>query len=187
MKRRLGFLAFLLVFFTVLGLQTKVTTDLEAALPQGGSLGAGLRDARRFSLLDTVVVELDGSGRPEAELHDAVDQLGIRLEGLSEIASVRYKFGLQDGIHLQELAAPHLAVLLPETVLKERLSPAGMEKALSLARDKLFSPAGALVSRQLSADPLDLSGSFNQAAMAGGTPAGVQLRQGHLLSSDGSH
>ncbi|HNH48784.1 MAG TPA: hypothetical protein PKY30_17210, partial [Myxococcota bacterium] len=164
-----------------------MTTDLEAALPQGGSLGAGLRDARRFSLLDTVVVELDGSGRPEAELHDAVDQLGIRLEGLSEIASVRYKFGLQDGIHLQELAAPHLAVLLPETVLKERLSPTGMEKALSLARDKLFSPAGALVSRQLSADPLDLSGSFNQAAMAGGTPAGVQLRQGHLLSSDGSH
>jgi predicted exporter len=187
MKRRLGFLAFLLVFFTILGLRTEVTTDLEAALPQGGTLGSGLHDARRFSLLDTVVVELDGSDRPEAELHDAVDQLGIRLEGFSEIASVRYRFGLQDGIHLQELAAPHLAVLLPEAVLKERLSPKGMEQALSLAREKLFSPAGALVSRQLSSDPLDLSGSFNQAAMSGGTPVGVQLRQGHLLSSDGKH
>lgn len=187
MKRRLGFLAFLLFFFAVLGLQTRVTTDLEAALPQGGTLGAGLRDARRFNLLDTVVIELDGSGRPEAELHEAVDQLGVRLEGLSEIASVRYKFSLQDGVHLQSLAAPHLAVLLPETVLKERLSPQGMEQALSLARDKLFSPAGALVSRQLSSDPLDLSGSFNQAAMSGGAPAGAQLRQGHLLSADGKH
>ncbi len=183
-------ISILVVVTALLGLvatQARVSTDLADALPNDGEAGLAFRDVSRFSLLDTIVVELDGTGRTEQELHDAVDRVGEKLAGRDDFVSVRYRWGMADGIALRKAAGPSLALLGGADGFAARLSPEGMTNALARARDRMFSPAGAMMARGLESDPLDFGGAFTDAVMGTSALGGVSLRDGHLISDDGQH
>lgn len=166
--------------------RVRVTTDLLEALPQDGALGEATADAARFALLDTVIVDVDGSARPEA-LGAAVDTLGARLATHPDLWDTRYRVDLADGAALRAAALPHLVALLPAETLRARTSPDGIAATLAAAQARLASPAGALVARMLPQDPLDLATAFTQAAQALAVGSGVRLVDGHLLDETGRH
>lgn len=186
-RLRIALLLLLVAACGAVATRVRVSADLADALPQDGQAGAALRDVQRFSLLDTLVIEIDGTGRTDAELHAAVDALGERLAKRDTLASVRYQFGLHDGIALRRAADPHRGALADEALLTERLSPEGMAATLERARARLLSPAGAMMARGLESDPLDLGGAFTESVTGLGAMGGVELREGHLVSSDGEH
>jgi predicted exporter len=187
MQLRLALLAALTALLMLVSTQVDISTDLGAALPADGAAGTAYRDIGRFSLLDTLVIEVDGTGRDEAELHAAVDALGERLSKRDDFVYVRWRYGMADGISLRKAAAPHLALLGDTRALADRLSPDGMRVALERARDRMLSPAAAMMARGLETDPLDLGGSFTEAVMGLGALGGVKLRSGHLVAEDGAH
>ncbi|MFN7147115.1 MAG: hypothetical protein ACK4YP_25320, partial [Myxococcota bacterium] len=184
---RLVLLGAITALLGLVATQARVSADLADALPASGEAGRAYRDISRFSLLDTIVIEVDGTGADEQALHDALDALGERLAARDDFASVRWRFGMADGIALRKAATPHLALLGDGDDFAARLSPEGMTAALTKARDRMLSPAGAMLARGLTADPLDLGGSFNEAVMGAGALRGVTLRGGHLFAEDGQH
>ena len=187
LRVRLALLAAITLLLGAIGSQIRVSADLADALPADGSTGGAYRDIQRFSLLDTLVVEIDGTGADEEALHAAVDTLGERLAARPDFASVRYRYGMEDGIALRKAAGPSLALLGEDTSVLPRLTDAGMGTTLARARDRLLSPAGAMMARSLDADPLDLGGAFTDAVLGTGSMGNVTLRDGHLLSEDGKH
>lgn len=184
---RAGLVGLLALLLGLWATRVTLSSDLAEALPHGGEIGRAMRDIDRFAVLATVLVEVDGTGRPESELHAAVDALGARLAARPELAVVRYRFGLEEGAKIAAVAGPHAGALSDPELLAERLSPEGMRRALERSRDLLFSPAGALAARQLELDPLGLADTFTRGLSAGVGPQGAALRQGHLLSADGQH
>ncbi|MFZ5482194.1 MAG: C45 family autoproteolytic acyltransferase/hydrolase [Myxococcota bacterium] len=166
----------------------RVSTDLADALPAEGPTGRAFADIRRFSLLDTVIVEVDGTGRPEEELHAAVDALGGKLAARTdEYASVRWRFGVADGVALRKAAAPGLGVLVDAGTLADATSEDGMRRRLLLARDRMLGPAGSLLAKSVRSDPLDLGGAFAEGVLGMSGTNGVALRGGHLVAEDGAH
>lgn len=187
LRLRVALLVLLTLVCGALAIRTRVTTNLTEALPSDGGAGAAFRDIERFSLLDTIWVEIDGTGASSEELHAAVDALGEKLSKRADFASVRYRFGLADGIAIRTAADPSLAVLTDEKTLADRLSAEGMARMLARAQARLLSPAGSMVVRQLETDPLDLGSAFTEHALALGAGGGVKLEQGHLVAADGAH
>lgn len=182
----LGLLAALLLISAVIAARMQVSTDLLEALPQDGALGQAYADAARFALLDTVLVDVDGTGDP-AGLGAAVDALGARLAEHPELWEVRYRVDLADGAALRTAALPYLISLIPADTLRARTSPEGIAQTLGAAQARLASPAGSLTARLLPRDPLDLATAFTDAAqrLAGGS--GVRLSGGHFLDAAGTH
>jgi isopenicillin-N N-acyltransferase-like protein len=186
-RLRLGLLAGVTLLLGGVATQMRVSTNLADALPADGPAGRAFRDISRFSLLDSIVIEVDGTGRTEDDLHAAVDSLGAALSARDDFASVRYRFGMADGIALRKAATPSLALLGDGAAFAARLSPEGMHAALERARDRMSSPAGAMMARGLEVDPLDLGGAFTDAVLGAGALGGVSLRGGHLVAEDGAH
>ncbi len=184
---RIALLALLTLVLAGISTQIRVSTNLGDALPSDGAAGLAFRDISRFSLLDTLVIEVDGTGVEPAALHEAVDVLGARLAARDDFASVRYRFGMSDGIALRKAAAPSLALLGDTDAFAARLTPEGMLAALTRTRDRMLSPAGAMMARGLETDPLDLGGAFTDAVMGVGAMGGVHLDGGHLIADDGAH
>lgn len=182
----------LLTFVALVGLgaafaaRTNVSTNLLDALPTGGGFAEAYADAQRFSLLDTILVDIDGAARPDA-LAATIDALGARLEGHPELFSVRYRVTLADAVAIRTAAAPHLAVLVDEGWLRERTTPAGLAVALQGAAARLTGPTGGLVARLLPVDPLDLSGAVTSSLQAAGASEGVRVVGGHFLDATGTH
>ncbi len=187
LRLRLALLALITVACGGLALRMRVTTNLVDALPSAGEAGAAFRDIERFSLLDTLWIEIDGTNATPEALHAAIDALGEKLSARPDFSSVRYRFGLADGAAIRAAADPSLAVLTDEATLADRLSADGMARMLARAQARLFSPAGSMVVRQLEADPLDLGSAFTEQALSLGAGGGVKLDQGHLLATDGRH
>lgn len=167
--------------------RVRLSTDLAAALPHDGEIARAFADIQRFSLLDTALVEVNGTGHTEAELHAAIDALGAVLSAREDFASVRYRYTLEDGIRLRQAAEGHLAELTPPTTLAERLSSEGMAATLARARARMFGPAGSIAARALLTDPLDLGGAFVERVEAMGKDGSTVVRGGHLLAVDGLH
>lgn len=167
--------------------RVRISTSLAEALPADGEVGRAFRDIQRFALLDTLLVEVDGTGHTEAELHAAVDALGARLAARDDFLSVRYRFGLEDGLHLREAAEPSRIALAPLPLLSHRLGDAGMREVLLRARGRMSGPAGSMIVRQLTDDPLDLGQAFTDRVIRLGADAGTVARGGHLLAADGQH
>ncbi len=186
-RARVLLLTALIAVFGLIASQIQVSTNLADALPEDADAGRAFRDIARFSLLDTLVIEVDGTGRTEEELGAAVDQLGEALTARPHFASVRYRYGMADGLALRKAAAPHLALLGDGGAFAERLTAEGMTAALIRARDRLSSPAGAMLARGIDTDPLDLGGAFTEDVLGLGMLRGVSLRGGHLVSEDGHH
>lgn len=190
-ERRLAVRVLLLVAVTLgfgaVATRVRISTSLADALPADGEVGRAFRDIQRFALLDTLLVEVDGTGHPEDELHAAVEDLGHRLAARDDFLAVRYHFGLEDGLHLREAADRSLIALTPTAVLAHRLGDAGMDEVLATSRSRMSGPAGAMVVRQLVNDPLDLGQAFTDRVIQVGADAGMVVRGGHLLSADGSH
>jgi isopenicillin-N N-acyltransferase-like protein len=186
-RTRIALLALVTALLGGVATRVRVSADLAEALPKEGEAGRAFADISRFSLLDSIVIEVDGTGVSEQALHDAVDQLGAKLTARGDFASVRYRFGMADGIALRTAAAPSLALLGDSAGFAARLSPEGMTSALSRARDRMLSPAGAMMSRGLESDPLDFGGAFTDAVMGVGALGGVSLRDGHLVADDSHH
>ncbi len=188
MKPRLGLL--LLVVLTViagaLAARTKVSTDLLDALPSEGGFAAAYADAQRFSLLDMVLVDVDGTADPE-HLHEAIDTLGARLATHSDLFDVRYHVGLEDGIAIRKAAMPHVITLLAADELARRVSPDGLHAAMEGAAAKLTGLTGAMVARLLPIDPLDLGGTFTGSMQSAGTSSDVKLVSGHFVDAGGTH
>lgn len=182
---RVAALAAITATLALVGTQIQVTTDLTEALPQTGEDGELFADVRRFSLLDTVLVDVDGHGRPTAELGAAADALGAKIAALPEVASVRYRWELADGIGLQRAAAPLRVALTPEADLQMATSPAGLRASLERARARLSSPFGALEAARFADDPLGLSEAFAQHIAEAAATGGATLTGGHLVSADG--
>lgn len=188
MKVRLAVLGVATALLAFVATRVRVSLDLADALPTEGEAGTAFADVRRFALLDTLLIDVDGSGHTPEELHAAVDAIGARLEQRvgSDLASVRYRYTLEDGMALAEAADPSIVVLTPTDELTERLSDAGMARALARVQGQLFGPASALAARQLAHDPLGLGNAFTT-RLSATRQAGTQVQGGHLLSADGTH
>ncbi len=182
----------LLALLALLGLslafavRTEVSTNLLDALPTKGGFAEAYAEAQRFSLLDTILVDVDGSARPEA-LGEAIDNLGARLEAHPELFSVRYRVTLADAVAIHNAAAPHLAVLVDEGWLRETTTPAGLTVALQAAAARLSGPTGGLVAALLPTDPLDLGSTVTASMQQAGAGEGIAVVGGHFLDTTGTH
>ena len=187
-RPRLILLSVMCGILALVATRVRVSLDLADALPIGGEAGDAFADVRRFALLDTILVDVNGEGRTEAELHAAVDQLGAALTARvgTDLASVRFAYSLADGAALSAAAEPSLVVLTDTETLATRLSDDGMRRQLERIRSQLFGPASALAARQLAHDPLGLGNTFTT-ALSRTQEAGTRLVAGHLLSADGKH
>ncbi len=187
-RARLVLLVALCVVLAAVATNVKVSLDLADALPKGGEAGQAFADVRRFALLDTILVDVNGEGHTPQELGAAIDALGAKLEARvgTDLASVRYAYGLQDGIRLSTAAEPSIVVLTPTDELRTRLTDEGMRVALERLKSQLFGPASVLAARQLEHDPLGLGTGFTT-ALSRTQQAGTRLEGGHLLSADGQH
>ncbi|MSP55245.1 MAG: tetratricopeptide repeat protein [Myxococcales bacterium] len=185
---RLTLLLLLCAVLAGVATQVQVSLNLADALPREGETGEGFADVSRFSLLDVILIDIDGAGHTEAELHAAIDVLGGVLEKRlgTDLASVRYSYGLADGARLLAVAEPSLVLLTDSAVLEDRLSEAGMTQALQRLKAQMFGPASALAARQIAHDPLGLGTTFTT-ALSASKQAGTRLSAGHLLSADGTH
>ena len=188
LRARLALLVGLCVLLTLIATQVRVSLDLADALPKGGEAGEAFADVRRFALLDTILVDVNGEGRSPEELGAAIDALGARLQARvgTDLASVRYAYGLSDGINLSRAAEPSIVVLTNTEELRTRLTDEGMRTALDRLRSQLFGPASMLAARQLEHDPLGLGTGFTT-SLSRNQQAGTRLSGGHLLSADGAH
>lgn len=188
LRARLTLLVSLCVVLGAIATQVRVSLDLADALPKGGEAGEAFADVRRFALLDTILVDVNGEGHTPAELAAALDSLGAQLQTRvgTDLASVRYAYGLADGIGLASAAEPSVVVLTNTDELRTRLTEAGMRAALERLRNQLFGPASVLAARQLEHDPLGLGTGFTT-ALSRTQQAGTRLEGGHLLSEDGTH
>ncbi len=188
LKIRLTVLGLLCAALAVVATRVRVSLDLADALPKDGDAGAAFADVRRFSLLDTILIDVNGEGHTPEELHAAVDALGAKLQTRvgTDLASVRFTYGMKDGIDLARAAEPGLVVLTPEAELEDKLSAAGMQRTLERVRSQLFGPASALAAKQLAHDPLGLGSGFTT-RLSSTQAAGTKLSGGHLLSADGTH
>lgn len=184
---RLALLVVLLLVGAGATSRVSLTTDLSAALPEEGGVAAAFADARRFSLLDTLLFDVDGGDGPPEALAAAVDAVGAALRDSGHFASVRWRYGLEDGLALRAAAGPSLAALTDPEELAARLSPEGMARALAVAQARLLGPAGAMTARTLPGDPLDLGGTFTTDLARVGVTAGASLREGLVVSPDGRH
>ncbi len=187
-RARLILLAVLCIVLSAVATRVKISLDLADALPKGGDAGDAFADVSRFSLLDTILIDVNGEGHSQTELGAAVDALGLTLQKRvgTDLASVRYTYGMADGIGLSTAAQPSLVVLTDTSTLADRLSPEGMTRALERSKAQLFGPASVLAARQLAHDPLGLATTFTTRLQAG-QQAGTHLVAGHLLSADGTH
>lgn len=184
---RASLAALLAALLALLATRMRVSSDLAEALPQGGEIGHALRDLSRFSMMGTVLVEVDGTGASEADLVAATDALADAMVASGDFVTVNARFGLGEGAALAKAAAPHVVLLSPPAQLSARLSPAGMATALQGQLDRLLSPASALFAGSIESDPLDLVGSFTRGLAATAAPQGAVVRAGHLMAADGQH
>ena len=65
-RYRILLLVVLTLLMTGIATRLKVSTDLGDALPRNGEIGLAFKDIQRFSLLDTLLVDIDGTGHSEA-------------------------------------------------------------------------------------------------------------------------
>lgn len=187
-RARLTVLGVLCALLAVVATRVRVSLNLADALPREGEAGEGFADVSRFSLLDVILVDINGEGHAEAELHAAIDALGAVLQKRvgTDLASVRYAYGLADGAGLSAAAEPSLVLLTDTAVLEERLSGPGMTRALRRLQAQMFGPASVLAARQVAHDPLGLGTTFTT-TLSAANQAGTRLAAGHLLSADGTH
>jgi len=176
----------LLAVLGLLGARVEVTGDLGRLLPDDGELQQAMRDVQRFRLADTVLIEVDGTGEERRALLAATDDLGERLRTIPQIGAVRYRVEVDDGVALRAVALPHAATLLPREVLAERLSDAGLRRALSLQLQRLAGPGGSLFERSFLEDPLDLGGLTLRHLRSAASPFAIRVADGHFLDMSGT-
>ncbi len=183
--RARGIALLLLILVTsVLTSQTRVVTDLTEAMPRDGLFGKMLEDAKVFGLLDTTLIEIDGTQSSPEALHQAIDDLGQRLSSHSELYEVKYQVSSTAGANLQSAMAGSRIALTDPDELADLLSETGMRQALEASQARLSGPAGAMFARNLANDPLDLGGRLAQKATA--PTKGVRLSQGHFVNPEGN-
>ncbi|MCB9764724.1 MAG: hypothetical protein H6739_33420 [Alphaproteobacteria bacterium] len=181
---RAAIAALLVVVLGLLASRIELTSDLRRLLPAEGDLPRSIELLETFQVADTLLVEVDGTGASRAELIEAVDHLGQALQARDDVATVRYRLEVDDGVALQKAAAPHAAALIPQDAMAARLSPEGIQAILGAQLARLAGPGGAMFERALMADPLDLSGlALRQLRETG--PFRVQPEAGHFLSPSG--
>ncbi len=184
-KLRLLLAGVLLLLLGLVASRIRFTDDLASLLPADGPLPRALELLERFQVADTIMVEVDGTGVPRAELLAAVDALGERLEADPDIARVRWRVRASDGIALQQAAAPHAVDLVPEGVLADRASPEGIRAALRGGLLRLAGPGGGLFEQGFREDPLDISGLALQQLRGVESPFEIQVVASHFLDPAG--
>jgi predicted exporter len=162
------------------------TDDLARLLPSEGSLSRAASVALSGRAADVILIEVDGSGADRAALRAAVDAVTAEAEATGRFARVRgHRDPLGDGQALRDVAVRHGVALLPEDILRERTSEAGVAAALRGWQARLLGPAGALAVRGVQDDPLDLGGLVLTRMRADGGPWRVRPEGGLLLDSGG--
>ena len=184
-KQRLVLAAALLLLLGLVASRLRFTDDLASLLPADGPLPRALEQLERFKVADTIMVEVDGSGVSQAELLQAVDALGERLEADPAIRRVRWRVQASDGVALQQAAAPFAIDLVPAEVLATRGSPDGMRAALQGQLLRLAGPGGGMFERGFLRDPLDVTGLALQQLRGVESPFAIQVVASHFLDQAG--
>ncbi len=187
MNPRRGLLVYALLALLLGALCTQVsfTNEIGRLVPEDGPLPEAMALLKTFSVADTLLIEVDGTGHSRAELLQATDLLGEALAEDPEFSQVRYRIDLDEGISLQQAVAPIASVLIPVDKLVERTRPEGLQDVLQGWLTQLSGPAASLVERQFRQDPLDLTRlALDQVRGAPG-PFEVQVAEGHFLDPAG--
>lgn len=161
------------------------TDDVARLVPHEGSLAEAMAAVQAFRVADTLLVEVDGEGRPAAEWQPAVAALARALERDPRWAEVRWRVTADEGLALHAALAPHAVELLPPEVLAQRTSEAGIRRTLEDWMARLYGPTGALVERALEVDPLNLARAALDEVRRAGSPFRVEASQGLLLDASG--
>ncbi len=184
-RRGLALYAVLVLVLGALCTRVSFTDEISRLVPRDGPLPQAMALLKTFSVADTLLIEVDGTGQSRSALLEATDQLGAALAADPEFTRVRYRIDVDEGIALQAAVAPIAPALIPIEVLAEHTSPAGLHRTLSGWLAKLSGPAAALFERSFRADPLDLSTlALDQIRGAPG-PFEVQVTEGHFLDPAG--
>jgi isopenicillin-N N-acyltransferase-like protein len=184
-KQRLALAAVLAVVLGLVASRLRFTDDLASLLPADGPLPRALEQLERFQVADTIMVEVDGTGVPQAELLEAVDSLGARLEADPAIRRVRWRVRAADGMTLQKAAAPYAVELVPAEILAARGSPEGLRGALRGWLLRLAGPGGGLFEGGFRQDPLDVTGLALQQLRGVESPFAIQVVASHFLDQAG--
>ncbi len=184
-KLRLALAALIALVLGLVASRIRFTDDLASLLPADGPLPRALEQLERFDVADTLLVEVDGTGAPQAELLAAVDQLGAALTAHPAIRRARWKVQAADGVALQQAAGPHALELVPAEILAQRTTPGGIQAALQGQLLRLAGPGGGLFERSFRQDPLDVTGLALQRLRGVESPFDVQVQAGHFLDTAG--
>jgi len=166
-------------------LRVAFTDEIRQLVPEDGPLPEAIGLLQDFSVADTLLIEVDGTGVDRHTLLAAVDALGEALEQDPEFSRVRYRLRVEEGIALSQAVAPIAPALVPAEVLAERTSPEGLEAVLRGWLTKLSGPAGSMFERSFRADPLDLTTLALDEIRGAPGPFEVQVAEGHFLDPAG--
>jgi predicted exporter len=177
----LFFTAFLLL--CALG-ASRVTTveDITALLPQkdGDSSLIGL--ARRWGMMQKVIV-IVGPDEPSSErLHRALDALGIDLAEVDGVGGTLSGVDMARTRRTAEVIVAS-AFRLARTGTAD-LSPEEIKKRLKDLKNRLAAPEAMVLQEYLLKDPLGLSRQALSGLEASGESFGAVVDRGHLLSAD---
>ncbi|MEQ1504195.1 MAG: hypothetical protein ABMB14_18275, partial [Myxococcota bacterium] len=168
---RLGVWIAALVLLVAVATGLRRTQDLASLLPSDGALAKAASAALSSRAAGLVIVEVDGTGADRPALVAAVHAVEGAAVGSGRFDRVRGHVDLVgDGRVLREVALAHAVELLPEDVLRDAVSDAGIDRALAGWKARLAGPAGSMVIRGLAEDPLDLAGLVLQRLRATAGP-----------------
>jgi predicted exporter len=166
------------------GGRVRLADDMASLVPADGPIASSMADFRRFAVGDTVLVSVDGAGAEPGALAADVSQIAAALEASGAFSRVRWRVEAADGVSAHQALEGRAVALTDADLLAERTSEAGITTQLLRWRARLAGPAGALVARQLQADPLDLGGAVWEDFRSSG-PFHVVPRDGLLGDRDG--
>ncbi|RJQ51657.1 MAG: hypothetical protein C4526_09430 [Nitrospiraceae bacterium] len=169
-------IVFIYVLLTALSLITvfnmEIKTDIIDVLPEGNKTVTQFRDfMEKYGASDNITVILETGNSPIEDHTDLVETLADKLKRSPLIEYADYNILQDTAAAANSPMVKYFPLYLDESGLKElreRLSPDGIARQISLNRRKLFSPFSSPADSELiTRDPLKISdivaGSFRRA------------------------
>ena len=164
----------------------RLDIDVLEMLPQGHAAFDDFKSLiADFGQLDNLVILIQGA--PLEQMQGFVDRFAGRLAQLDSIGTVHARVDVQQ--MLDGMLGRYLYNYLPESAyaeLRERLTPAGIERQVAIDRAILSAPLDLSGTRAVLQDPLGVRQLAGGALAAAHGKLAPNLRAGYFAAADGS-
>ena len=170
----------------IAALDTELSTDITALLPEDGDSGSALIPiARRSGLLQKVVIAVGPVRDDPEKLHRFTDAVIDELRGLDGVGRVISSVDRERAQRAAQVILEHAARLY--RARGERPTREELAARLTELKRSLAMPGALLYGEQLLSDPLGLAREALGSLEAAGAASGAHVERGHFLNADRTH